>query len=82
MKPMIEEDMRWQAEDDARTLERASEINGDPKRLDNAKMVLQEKLDNTKKVLKGQPITGMNDMNGMRKNPATKGTIDITKLIK
>lgn len=40
----IYDDAKWRAEDDMRTLARAQEIKGDPKRLAAAKKCAEEKL--------------------------------------
>ena len=50
-KSMSKEDIRWQTEDDVRTLERYSELLGDTKRLDRARQSLKEKNKNINKVL-------------------------------
>lgn len=46
----VDIDKHWQAEDDLRTLQRALEINKDPKRLAAAKALAKTKLDELKKI--------------------------------
>lgn len=45
---MTEDELRWQAEDDARTLERYQEIVNDKARLDRAMKQAQKQVDNLK----------------------------------
>ena len=47
-KKMTEDELRWQAEDDARTLERYQEIVNDKARLDRAMKQAQKQVDNLK----------------------------------
>jgi len=46
---MTVQEKQWQAEDDARTLMRSEEINGDSKRLASAKAALKKLADDRKK---------------------------------
>lgn len=46
VKKMSEDELRWRAEDDARTLERYQEIMNDKPRLDRAMKQAQKTIDN------------------------------------
>ena len=46
VKKLSEDELRWQAEDDARTLERYQEIINDKARLDRAMKKAKEQVDN------------------------------------
>lgn len=46
IKKMSEDELRWRAEDDARTLERYQEIMNDKPRLDRAMKQAQKTIDN------------------------------------
>jgi len=52
MVQMSDEDKKWQAEDDARTLMRAEEIKGDKTRLKSALAILKEQSKQREQVLK------------------------------
>lgn len=45
-----EEDKKWRAEDDLRTLQRAKEIENDKARMQAAKSIAKEQMNNLKKI--------------------------------
>jgi len=56
MVQMSDEDKKWQAEDDARTLMRAEEIKGDKTRLKSALAILKEQSKQREQVLKDSSV--------------------------
>lgn len=65
--PVDEREMRWRAEDDARTLKQVSAITNDPARMRMAQQVIKEEIDNSRRALGHRlppPAPG-------RANPAT-----------
>ncbi len=49
MAPSKKEEQKWQAEDDARTMQRMGEIMADPKRHDRAKSKMEEMMSEMEK---------------------------------
>lgn len=60
-KKMSEEQLKWRAEEDARTLERYQEIIGDKDRLKRAMQKAKEQVDNLRERANalGKSITGL-----------------------
>lgn len=70
-KPMSADEKRWQAESDAGTLKRYTEIQADSKRKQAAEKMIQDEIKNSQKAL-GQPVTKPVEKKEAVKKPVVK----------